>query len=477
MTATHVPSTVWVIEFWRVDCAMQSSQPTRLLTLAALAAVYFFTAKLGLAFASVNPSATAIWPPTGITLAAFLILGYDIWPGVLLGAFFANLTTQGSIATSLAIGVGNTLEGVVGAYLVNRFANGHRFFERPRDIFAFAGLAAILSTTVSASIGLTSLALAGFARWADYGSIWITWWLGDAAGNLVVAPALVMWSAAPRMVWRPRWIAEAGGLLISLSLVALLVFGGIAPAVGSEHFPLESLGIPFLFWAAFRLGRRAVAICVFVLAGIAIWGTLHGLGPFARSSQNESLLLLQAYLAVSAVTLLAVAAVVRQRQQGEALLRREAVHDSLTGLPNYRHFMNVIAAEIERSSRTRRSFAVLLLDMDGLKRVNDGFGHLVGNRALCRVANAIAASCRVTDTAARFGGDEFAVVLPETAAAGARHLAHRVAECLAMDREEPRLTVSIGLAVYPSDGLAVESLLSEADRSLYEVKGAPAANE
>jgi diguanylate cyclase (GGDEF)-like protein len=212
---------------------------------------------------------------------------------------------------------------------------------------------------------------------------------------------------------------------------------------------------------------------VLVLSAIAIWGTLHGLGPFARASQNESLLLLQAYLAVDAVTMLAVAAVVRQRQQGEALLRQQAVRDPLTGLPNLRHFMSVIEAEIERSNRTHRSFAVLLLDMDGLKQVNDRHGHLVGNRALCRVADVLVSSCRVTDTAARFGGDEFAVVLPETAGAGAGHLARRIADRLATDTEAPRLSVSIGLAVYPRDGLAAELLLSAADRRLYEVKGTP----
>src|SRR5579863_10361672 len=135
---------------------------------AVLAVVYFGTAKLGLRFAYVNPSATALWAPTGITLAAFLIFGLRVWPGAFLGAFFANLTTAGTVLTSLGIATGNTLEGVVGCYLVNRFAHGHRAFERAQDIFRFTFLAGMVSTAISATIGVTTLSLAGFAHWPMY---------------------------------------------------------------------------------------------------------------------------------------------------------------------------------------------------------------------------------------------------------------------------------------------------------------------
>ncbi|HEV3272279.1 MAG TPA: MASE1 domain-containing protein, partial [Candidatus Methylacidiphilales bacterium] len=132
---------------------------------AVLAVVYFGTAKLGLRFAFVNPSATALWAPTGITLAAFLTFGFRVWPGAFLGAFFANLTTAGSVLTSIGIATGNTLEGVVGCYLVGRFARGPQAFERAQDIFKFAFLAGMLSTAISATVGVTSLSLGGFAAW------------------------------------------------------------------------------------------------------------------------------------------------------------------------------------------------------------------------------------------------------------------------------------------------------------------------
>src|SRR3989441_7915847 len=131
-----------------------------------LTLVYFVAGKLGLLLAFVHASATAVWPPTGIALAAFLLLGYRVWPGIFLGAFLVNLTTAGSVATTIGIATGNTLEGLVGAHLVNRFAHGAHAFDHPLDVFKFAALAAIASTTVSPFFGVTSLALGGYADWA-----------------------------------------------------------------------------------------------------------------------------------------------------------------------------------------------------------------------------------------------------------------------------------------------------------------------
>ena len=446
-----------------------------LVTCAALASTYFVAARLGLAFAFVNPSATAIWPPTGITLAAFLIFGLDVWPAILVGAFLANLMVQGSVGTSLLIGIGNTLEGVIGALLVKRFAHGCMFFLKPRDIVKFAALAAILSTTVSATTGVTTLAVAGYASWADYRHVWLTWWLGDSAGDLIVAPFLVLWATVPTPRWQARWILEAAVLIVGLSLVAMVAFDGLIPAAGVEHLPIEYLCVPFLFWAAFRLGRRCVVTCVVVMSFIAVNGTLHGLGPFTRETANQALLLLQAYLAVTAVTMLAAAAVVWEYRQAQKLARSQAVEDELTGLANYRHLMDTLQTEIRRAQRAGHSLATLLIDMDGLKQINDRLGHLVGNRALCRIGECLRACCRATDTAARFGGDEFAVVLPETSEDGARHLTERITQHLAADTEPPPLSVSIGVALYPGDGTSAEKLLSAADRELYRIKAATRA--
>src|SRR5438874_8337702 len=146
----------------------------------ALALIYFVAGKLSLHLAFLNASASPVWPPAGIALAALLVLGFRVWPAIFLGAFFVNITTTPNILTSFGIASGNTLEAVCGAWLVNRFAGGTRVFDLAQNVFKFS-LASILSTLLSPTLGLTSLALGGYAAWAKYPPIWTTWWLGDAA--------------------------------------------------------------------------------------------------------------------------------------------------------------------------------------------------------------------------------------------------------------------------------------------------------
>jgi diguanylate cyclase (GGDEF)-like protein/PAS domain S-box-containing protein len=161
---------------------------------------------------------------------------------------------------------------------------------------------------------------------------------------------------------------------------------------------------------------------------------------------------------------------ITEQRKLEDHLRQEAAKDSLTGLANYRHLVETVDTEIKRSERTAREFAILFLDLDGLKQINDRFGHLVGSQALCRLADVLCICSRDMDTPARFGGDEFALVLPETGRVPANLVAERICESLASDGKEPKLSVSIGIAIYPEDGEKVDSLLSAADAALYAVK-------
>jgi diguanylate cyclase (GGDEF)-like protein len=169
------------------------------------------------------------------------------------------------------------------------------------------------------------------------------------------------------------------------------------------------------------------------------------------------------YIVLLGATLLDNARLFRQ-------VRTLAISDSLTGLANYRHLIDILQSELERSGRTNRPFSVLLMDLDGLKKINDRHGHVIGSRALCRVATILRLNSRSIDTAARYGGDEFALILPETNVAAAHQVVDRVRNCLEADEEVPQLTISIGVATFPKCGSTVQQLLEFADRALYAMK-------
>jgi diguanylate cyclase (GGDEF)-like protein len=237
--------------------------------------------------------------------------------------------------------------------------------------------------------------------------------------------------------------------------------------------PFTFLCTPFLVWAAFRFGQREASVAIFLLSGIAVVGTLRGFGPFVRESPNHSLLLLQSFLGVMALMTLVFAAEISERRRQEEHARVLAVSDPLTGLANYRLLIERLDAEIRRSGRTGRPFSLLLLDLDGLKKINDVYGHLAGSRALCRVAEVLRSQCRDTDMPARFGGDEFAIVLPETSFEAACQVAQRISQRVTVDAEAPSLSISIGAAECPHNGATIEHILSAADHVLYNEKRRP----
>jgi signal transduction histidine kinase/CheY-like chemotaxis protein len=291
-----------------------------LVQLVGLALVYFLAGRIGLSFADIHSSASAVWPPTGIALAALLVYGAGAWPAILAGAFLVNLTTSGAIASSLAIAAGNTAEALVGAWLVTRWARGPSCFERAGDVFRFALLAAGLATMVSATIGVASLVLFGQASTASVTGIWLTWWLGDATGALIVAPPLVLWHRNRRVDLSEGRMAEAVLTLALVMGVGVLCFA--SPVLSG--YPLVFLCLPPLAWVAYRFGRRSAATQVLLLSLIAVYTTQHGVGPFVMASRNESLLVLQAFMGTIALTMLPMAALVAEYRRASAEL--EAAH-------------------------------------------------------------------------------------------------------------------------------------------------------
>jgi PAS domain S-box-containing protein len=311
----------------------------------ALAAVYFGAAKLGLSLAFVAEQVTVVWPPTGIALAALLLFGYRLWPGIALGAFLANATTPNETLTvAFGITVGNTLEALLGAWLLHRVVGFRNPLGRLKDVLGLLVLAAGVSTMVSATIGVASLCLGGVYPPALFGALWRTWWLGDAMGDLVMASVLLAWAAGPRLDWRPRRAAEAAAVLLGLGVVTAAVFivGGAGPAPG---YPLEYTTFPFVVWAALRFGLRGASTATVVALAGAIVGTVNDAGPFAGGTAQERLVQLDLYMAVIAVTALLLGATITERRMAE---RRRAVGYAVTEVLAESHSLRDAAARLLR---------------------------------------------------------------------------------------------------------------------------------
>ncbi len=306
---------------------MQSRTFSGLPVVGLLTLVYFIAGKFGLILASLHASASPVWPPAGIALAALLVLGYRAWPAIFVGAFLVNVTTVGNVATSLAIASGNTLEAICGAWLVNRLAGGTTVFDRPQGVVKFA-LAAVVSTVISPAVGVTSLALGGFADWANFGAIWLTWWLGDTTGDLLIAPLIILWSIASKRRWNRREAVEAGILLLLLFVLSEAVFGGWL-TISARNYPIAFISGPIVIWMAFRFTQRETATGIFILSAVAIWGTMHGFGPFVGETENQSLLALQSWTALLTITAMALSAGMAERGRAEEALRESETRMSL----------------------------------------------------------------------------------------------------------------------------------------------------
>lgn len=304
----------------------RSSRRTWLLQIALLAAAYAVFGRLGQLLAIPPGNVTAVWPSSGIALAAVLRFGPRVWPGICIGSFLANtwpLVTGPSllvaVVTGTCIGVGASLEALAGAAASKRFGDEHDPFSCVRSAAVFLLISTLLSCTISATIGAGSLYAGGYVSRAAFPVTWWTWWQGDAAGVLVVTPLVLTWTGERRAdatSVRAAWLVEL------LVLVALAIF--IAGGSFGAGYPIGYLLIPLLIWAVFRFGPRGATGMLFAVSSLAIytamWGIARGTGLFVGRTPSEALLLLHAFIDTAAATTLTLMAVIAERKQAEVAL-------------------------------------------------------------------------------------------------------------------------------------------------------------
>ena len=318
------------------------------IAVAVIAAVYYSTGELGKFLASTPNNVTPVWPPDGFALAALLILGYRVWPGVFIGSFLVDIlsiwdrTNTDSVAiliiTASMISAGNSLCAIISNFLLRKFVGRHHLFDRPQNVFRFILIGGTVGPILSAIMGITALYFRGAIPLETLGTNWFIWWISTVSGVLIFTPLVLIWFQPCLKVIRNLFklsIAdirenklnfkylkslsfEAKQAEFALLIILVLVVGNIAFGGG---YPIEYMLIPFLVWAVFRFGIEGATLLIFIVSVIAVLGTIKGSGPFARPNLNESLILLQSFIGVIVMTTLILYSAIAQRQQVENQLR------------------------------------------------------------------------------------------------------------------------------------------------------------
>jgi len=295
-----------------------------LVNIALITLIYFVSAKLGLSLAEDTKQVTTVWPPTAISLVILLLFGYRYWPGVFLGAFTANISTQEPFGIATAIAIGNTLEALAGAYLLRRFVDFNGKLETVKSVLGLVILAALFSTIISATIGTASLAAGGLIEWSNYEPVWLTWWIGDMIANLILAPFLII--VISREFWRlvRENLYEAAILLILSSTAAVIAFTSESGAQLAE-FSLAYLAFPFVIWGALRFREFGAISVTLIFTSVAVIGTINGLGPFNEGmSVEENLIFLYLFMGVLAVSSMLLGSAIAETKQSELDLMKRS---------------------------------------------------------------------------------------------------------------------------------------------------------
>ena len=351
-------SRVFFLDWWRPQDRARLGY-RYVLQLAIVFALYFGAGKLGLAIPFTSSNVSPIWLSAGIAVAAVLIWGIQIAPAIAFAAFLVNFFTPIPTSASVAIGLGNASSAVVAGYLLRRSSDFQTSLPRLRDVLKLVTVAAVLTTTLAATVGVTALTFAHTKAWDGYGSAWRIWWLGDAMGVLVVAP-LILTGRDLVSVYRGWRLPEACFLLIATLVSSAAIFGGAAVRDDVLAFVI----FPFVIWAALRFRVAGAAMAALLTASVAVWGTAHGRGPFVNHSPLHNAMLLQVFVAVTSLTGLILAAVINEREHiGEAFeSEKKLLSESESAKERLEELVRERTQELEQNT-AQLAYQAKLLDL------------------------------------------------------------------------------------------------------------------
>ena len=352
-------SRVLLRDWWRPRDQSRSDY-RYVLQLAFVFALYFGAGKLGLAVPFTSSNVSPIWPAAGVAVAAVLIWGIQIAPAIAFAAFLVNFLTPVPTFASIAIGLGNASSAVIAGYFLKHFADFETSLPRLKDVLRLVVVAAVLATAVAASVGVTALTLVDAKAWTGYGSAWRIWWLGDAMGVLVVAPLLLTGRDLLRV--RRGWrVLEACLLSIAILVTSAAIF---SPWTTVRDDVLAFVVFPFIIWAALRFRVAGAAVAVLLSASFAVWGTAHGFGPFVNHTPLHNAMLLQVFVAMTALTGLILAAVINEREHiGEAFeSEKQLLSESESAKEKLEELVKERTQELEQNT-AQLAYQARLLDL------------------------------------------------------------------------------------------------------------------
>lgn len=444
-----------------------------------VAMIYIVTAKIGQLFAIPPGNITPVWLPSGIVLALILIRGTYLWPAVFIGAFFGNASAYIDFSSTTSImsaitsgtfnGIGDVISALLPVYVMKRYLGSVNIFKRLKHYWFFLWSAVIAGPFISAVFGVTSLAWMGFLEWPDYYTSFITWWVGDAVGVLILAPTILIYKYENRDYNRQINHTEMISFLVTVVGLSYLIIKASFEVIFLP--PANYFMIPLLFWALTRLNQKTVYLTILAYMAVTVYSTSLNIGPFSAESQLIALLQMQGFMILLTISVFIVSTLLNERNVLLSQLEDKVSHDLLTNAKSRLYFEEQLKQEIHRFDRQEIPFSLIMFDIDNFKEVNDSYGHLTGDEILKAIVKEVSKNLRQTDTLARWGGEEFMLLLPGANVHGAHSYAETVRKRIEQKKflEQVHITISLSIHEYQV-GQTYNKFLAELDHGLYQSK-------